>query len=195
MYLTATKEMKNIAQENFDYTGRKYEIQVSYHYVPSSQRSGGSRTDFVLVYRENLKVVQSNFILDDIYTGDQLIPPNHFVVERRFFCGKNMGIRFIIRPDECDTGMLPPNKEELSQDEKIALLATLHYKSSYQGIKDYRRYMAVQETNITEKEYSSAKQSLIDKGFLTKAGAATLKGKNFREKLPSQLYELEKVSV
>ena len=83
----------------------------------------------------------------------------------------------IIARNENITPMLPP-PDTLPMCEKIVLMATAAYKSSYAGISNYRYHEAHERTGITLADWNAAKESLINKKLLTKAGAITVDGRN-----------------
>ena len=74
--------------------------------------------------------------------------------------------------------MLDEVPEDISKNEKIVLVATRSLKSSYAGEKDFRFNEARRVTGITKEEWNEAKQSLISKGFLSKTGRITNRGRN-----------------
>jgi len=195
MHLTPTPEMTALARLAFGYNGKTYKVETAYKYHPQTYWDEGSKRDCVLVRREGLEVARPSTDSTNPFTSIAHetieIPVDHFIIEHRIFRGTSRGVTFIIRPDECDTAMLQPPNEELSQHEQIVLLATLTFKSSYGGIKDYRLHEARSYTGITATEYEAAKRSLINRGFLNKVGAATIKGKNERDRLPHSLTALK----
>jgi hypothetical protein len=81
--------------------------------------------------------------------------------------------------------LLPAPRAELTAVEKIVLNATASYKSSYGG-RD--RYQMAQDDQRWSKDpvafnraaWDAAKESLIAKGLLNKAGAITVAGRNAR---------------
>lgn len=101
------------------------------------------------------------------------------VVEHTIFCGKDMGLTFYVHPD--NAAKLLPAPVELSGHERIVLRATVSYKSSYMG-KD--RYQIARDNAgcpsdfLLRSEWEAAKQSLIARGMLNKAGAITPAGRN-----------------
>jgi hypothetical protein len=112
------------------------------------------------------------------------IKPGFAIVEHSMFCGKDMGLTFYLHPDNA-TRLLPP-VVELSEHERLMLSATASLKSSYGGkdryemSKDNVRY-GNQEALAkfpTRAEWDAAKQSLIGRGLLNKAGAITVAGRN-----------------
>lgn len=67
---------------------------------------------------------------------------------------------------------------DLTDDERTVLKATAAWKSSYGGIKNYRFTEASRYTGITQERWDAAKDSLIGKRFLNRAGAITPEGRN-----------------
>lgn len=196
VYLNPTPEMKAVVTRAFpSYKGNKYQVRITNKYLMQNYWDGGSKHDCVLVRRENLEILPSHSATEDptraVAHGEIEIPKNHFIVERAIVRGKEFGITFFIRSDEADTGMLPIEpSDDLTDHEKIVLIASNSLKSSYAGIKNYRLYSASVQTGITSSEYENAKQSLIKKSLLNKAGAVTITGKNLYSLLPADLYQL-----
>ena len=114
--------------------------------------------------------------------------PGIAVVEHSMFCGKDMGLTFHVHPDNA-AKLLPAPTAELTAHEKLVLQATCSFKSSYGGKDRYQmmadevRYASskhVQEPFPTREQWDAAKQSLIGRGMLNKAGAVTPCGRNAR---------------
>lgn len=169
-----------------DYTGRKYQVQTATKYHLSNYWSEGSINFAKLARYENgWKVLDAPESTKDPFnkvahaTID--IPKNGLVVEHSIFCGKDLGITVYIHPESLFiTGpkSLTQGDPEFSREEKIVLAATRGLKSSYAGISNYRYHAAHRETGITLEAYEGAKTRLIEAGYLTRAGAITLKGRN-----------------
>lgn len=111
------------------------------------------------------------------------------IVCHSIFCGKDSGLRFFIHPS--DAAPMLPGPTELSAHESLVLDATASLKSSYQG-KD-RYAIASERVNPvwaprnepkkpfpTRDEWNAAKESLIARGLLNRAGAITVAGRNAR---------------
>ncbi|MDE2103711.1 MAG: hypothetical protein KGL39_41120 [Patescibacteria group bacterium] len=147
----------------------------------NSYWDGGSRSYFQL-YRldtgENAGIPQNGTMFDKIDLSGQTKYPceNVAVVEHSIFCGKDAGITIHLHP--ANGALYLPDKPELSREEKIVLVATRSYKSTYAGISNYRFREAREQTGITAEAWENAKQSCITRGFLNKAGAITYTGKN-----------------
>lgn len=111
------------------------------------------------------------------------------VVRHTTFQGRDMGLTFYVHPDNA-AALLPAPTAELSPIQKLVLKYTKERKASYNGRDRYdmaaddMRYggSAIRalgvETMPTRDEWNAAKASLISGGYLNKAGAITVKGKN-----------------
>ena len=117
------------------------------------------------------------------------LKPGFAIVRHSTFCGKDMGLTFYVHPDNAAT-LLPAPAAALSPVEKLILKYTKERKASYNGRDRYdmaaddMRYgsRGIGETGIetmpTRDEWDAAKAALISGGYLNKAGAITVKGKN-----------------
>ena len=110
------------------------------------------------------------------------LKPGFCVVRRTMFRGKDFGLTFYIHPENA-AKLLPAPAAELTENERIVLEATRSLKSSYNGRDRYQMacidslpYGALPK--MTRTEYSAAKETLREKGLLTKAGAITPAGRN-----------------
>jgi hypothetical protein len=112
------------------------------------------------------------------------LKPGFAIVRHSFFCGKDMGLTFYVHPDNA-AKLLPAPAAELSEHEKLVLNATCSFKASYGGKDRYmmaydeRKYGDI-STFPTRADWQVAKDSLIGKGLLNKAGAVTPAGRNAR---------------
>ena len=105
--------------------------------------------------------------------------PGLAVVRHTMFQGKDLGLSFYVHPDNA-AKLLPAPAAELSEYARIVLIATRTYKSSYGGRDrfeiardDYRG-----KPYPTRDEWNATKAELIAGGYLNKAGAITVKGRN-----------------
>ena len=102
-----------------------------------------------------------------------ILQPGFAVIEHSHFCGKDMGLRFYVHPDNA-AALLPAPTGELSPIELMVLEATASLKSSYMGRDRYQ--MTAENLRYSDKtmpsraDWDAAKASLIDKGLLNKAG-------------------------
>jgi hypothetical protein len=113
------------------------------------------------------------------------LKPGFAVLEHSIFCGKDMGLTFYLHPDNA-TKLLPP-VHDISPYERLVLRATASLKSSYNGRDRYQMAQGYENANYlkannlsypTREQWESAKQSLVGKGLLNKAGAVTPAGRN-----------------
>lgn len=172
-----------------NYTGKQYKAVIceSVHIpIDAGLWSGGSRDQYKAV---NLATGQEIPL-----PGQDVSPWNSerkerqvalaadfAIVRHTIFCGKDMGLTFYLLPQNA-AAMLPP-VEELTDHERIVLVATRQYKSSYNGQDRYQlampRYNPEAMARYPSREqWEAAKQALINRGFLNKAGAITTKGRN-----------------
>ena len=99
-------------------------------------------------------------------------------------CAKEVIFRSIhslvvyVSPDGMNPALLPPKGPDLSDDERTVLKFTRGYKSTYGGVKNLRFVEANRQTGITAESWEAAKTSCISKGYLNKAGAITVAGRN-----------------
>ena len=149
---------------------------------------GGSRDEYYFVELATGRSVRPETQNLAPWSGDRRgyqgeLPQGVALVCHSIFCGKDSGLTFYIRPDAA--AKLLPENVELSEHEKIVLNATRSYKSSYNGMDRYQMaksyaYGAKREEFPSRAQWDEAKQSLISKGMLNKAGAITNKGRNAR---------------
>lgn len=186
------------------YSGNKFKVEICESItIPSTAGlwDGGS---------------QDHYTFRDINTGDVLMPvleklqqsspwnearrdhsvtmePGFVVIRRTIFQGKDLGLTIYCHPGAVDRLKLPA-PSELSEHERIILIATRSYKSSYMGRDRYD--MATDEMNSrngfnaandtplkyenvpTREEWETAKASLIERKLLNRAGAITVAGRN-----------------
>lgn len=143
---------------------------------------GGSRKYYAFVElsttNARVKHFEGQNPLHDPYSKEirtSNIPPNVVVVVHNIFCGKDY-CEVYAHP-EVLTPLLP-KQETLSWAEEVVLVATRNLKSSYGGVKNFRYNEARQKTKITIEEWEAAKANCIQRGFLNKAGAITVEGRN-----------------
>lgn len=180
-YYTSAPEVQEIARAAFpDYNGKKFSVAAFQGPMNlTSNWDGGSRTFYAAVdlnTRKAAQVPQNGTMFDAQKYQVNTLPPNLAIVAHSIFSGKDGGIVIYVNPESL-TKMLPA-PDEVTWSEKVVLAATRGLKSSYGGIKDYRFREALQDTGITRVEWDQAKESLIQKGMLNKAGAIQDKGKN-----------------
>jgi hypothetical protein len=96
------------------------------------------------------------------------------IVKHSIFCGKDMGLTFLVHPSDIVKLIPEQSKDDLSAKEIKALAIIRGIKSSYRA-DEYRRQ------GITEAEVLAIKEKLTGLGYLNKAGAITVSGRNRSE--------------
>lgn len=171
------------------YNGRTFQLKGAEKVSLSGTAwDGGSRSSYFCVrLTDGTNVALPHFdppqFGGPVETPVVEIPPECAIVQHTIFCGKDMGLRLYVRPENI-TPMLP-SKPELTREERNVLVATKSYKSSYNG-KNRRElhnegYSYGREDwlmKLTQEAWDTAKASLISKGFLDKRGAITPAGRN-----------------
>ena len=177
---TSIKKIVTIAYPN--YNGKKIAIS---DFIPSNLNSywdGGSRDYFVFYHLDENKAipVHSNHPYFEATQPRLLgqLPDRVLLVQHTIFCGKDLGIT--IYANKTDLQPMLPNNVSVSSNESIVLEYTASLKSSYAGIKNYRYHKAHRQTKINLEQWESAKNQLIIKKLLNKAGAITPAGRNAR---------------
>jgi len=185
------------------YNGQKFAVHFSDSYQFSDYWDGGSRSYAILIAQDpdgTLRTVTSPTGTIAPWNREAhaqtAIPQNGMVIEHSIFCGKDMGIRFYISPNSIflpkmlPAATTPDNGTSVA--EKAVLYATRCYKNSYGGKNNIRedeatdpRYGARHPNGIslTRQEYRDAREDCIRKGYLNKAGALTVTGRNVSEPL------------
>ena len=163
------------------YKGRKIKVSTSIPSCLDSYWDGGSRDYYAFYCLDNGRThdVHSNHPVfergqpRDLEDG---LPLRLVIVCHSYFRGKDMGLT--IYANAADLAPMLPAPVELTEDEQTVLHYTSGYKSTYNGIKNYRFHEARSSTGITAERWEAAKASLIAAKFLNKAGAITAKGRN-----------------
>lgn len=198
MYYLTTEDLRSpiiqiIIKNTFpEYNGKKVTVNVAKTFIPNQSWEGGSRQRWKIV-RSDGKI----FDPKDLYTSGTFnpqeayreveIPDNCFVVIHNIFCGKDMGLKILTK----ESLVLPSNnKQEISKDEIIVLVATRSLKSSYAGDYLYRFHEAKRCTGITEERWNIAVDSLIEKGLLNKNKAINARGRNILVETGNQWAQL-----
>ena len=177
------REVIDLGKRAFpEYKGRKFSVSVVQGPLNcASYWSEGSRDYFRFVRLADGEVsaeVPAQSAFDRPIGGiDRVELPAGFVCVEHSFRGNRQWITVHVHPDNF-VQALPRPAEVLSLQEKIVLYATRSLKSSYGGIPNYRHHEAQRATGISLGEYLTAKSSLMMKGFLNKAGALTVDGRN-----------------
>jgi hypothetical protein len=174
-YIKPDQTLKNLALKLFSYKGRKFNVIAATNYQLRNYWDGGSKATVFAVLREGLKVstpsVKTNDPANKQAHACFEIPPGVFLIEHIISCGKDIGITIVVRPDELDTGTLPP-APDVTEHEIIYLVFTTGFKCNY------RFEEAVRSTGINAEDWSNAQQSCIAKGLTDKRGTPNITGKN-----------------
>lgn len=176
------------------YNGQKFTAVVCTETtIPSDAGlwDGGSRDTFYAIEMETgaqVAIPGQNSAPWDNGRADRTVAlrPGFALVRRSMFRGKDMGMTFYLHPDNA-AKLLPAPAAELTAHESLVLSATCSYKASYGGMNRYEMAKRDCEYNPERKaafptieQWETAKQSLIAKGLLNKAGAVTVAGRNAR---------------
>lgn len=170
------------------YTGNKFKIEVCETMtipMDAGLWSGGSRNSYHGVDMVTGQTWPVAFEHTSPWNSERKnievkLAPGKAVVEHSMFCGKDMGLRIYLHPDNA-TKLLPV-KSELTELEKTVLKATRSFKSSYGGKDRYEMTLGYDRLMGREvpsrAQWDAAKQTLIASGHLDKRGAITVKGRN-----------------
>ena len=185
------------------YAGKKFKAEVCLSVtIPSSAGlwDGGSRDVYTVIRLDDgveyRPAFQGTAPWNKRRDLEVKLEPGIAVVEHSIFCGKDMGLRFYVHPDNA-AALLPPPAAELTSYEELVLVATSVLKSSYQGrdryqmaLGDYHcRKVLGNHSYPTREQWSDAKASLVGKGLLNKAGAITTAGRTATEGKANALQE------
>lgn len=139
---------------------------------------GGNRRTYVLIELASMRAVQVSqapFLEHStLHDKPQPIPDGYVVVvwvESRY---EHIEIH---SPAANLSGLLPV-KVELTENERVVLIATRSLKSSYGGISNYRWHEAGRSRGISLEEWEATKVKLVARGYLARNGAITVDGKN-----------------
>ena len=166
----------------------------------SGNWDGGSRTVYQAIQLSSGQRQQVNDTMSAPWdksrqTPDKVIPlrPGFAVVECSIFLGKDMGPIFHIHPNDVSQFKLS-GPVELDKIERIVLIGTAHFKSSYNGKNRFQmvcnelRWKNNRDANghidydakpaLTLEQWDEAKARLIARKLLNRAGAITVAGRN-----------------
>jgi hypothetical protein len=145
--------------------------------------SGGSKTSF-FVFRlsDNKQITLTDTYLHPGKTEagykKHMIMPGYIIVEHSYFCGKDHGYTFHVNPVNKNLFNIKENNRDITDFELIVLEYTSKLKNTYGGRTNIRFIEANIDKKITQDQWSIAKQSLITKKMLNKAGAIQPSGRN-----------------
>lgn len=182
--------MKELAAKAFDYSGRKFKVCSRLNYSINNYWDGGSKEYCVLVNRKTGEIHEpSNETTNPfkvVAHQNFEIPAGYFIISREIIQGRDCGITFYVRPDEMPKD-LADDSSKLTLAEKVVLKCFFSYKSSYAGIKDYRKQEGCKL--ISSDDWDKAKEFLIAEGLINQRNSITQKGKNAAVNI--DLYEIE----
>jgi hypothetical protein len=175
-------EVIALAQKAYpDYRGKKYRVEVRERINVQSYWDGGSRSYFKFIRLDgspDTVTIPAQSAFDPQIKGADSVPlvSGLACVEHTYFCGKDMGIRVHVHPDNAPR--LLPAPAELTEDELTVLKYTSHLKNSYSGQTNIRYTRANAKTGITVERWDAAKALLINKKLLRADGSITGEGRN-----------------
>lgn len=162
-----------------EFSGRDVRAHITDSvYFHGTQWDEGSKNDYILLRLEDFATIhieEAPFLQQsELHSKAHTIPPGYVCVE--YHRGR---VNYVtIHTNAANVTPMLPAPVTLTDDEKIVLAATRSYKSSYAGISNYRFSEANRTSGITIERWNTAKESLINKKFLNKAGAITTEGMN-----------------
>jgi hypothetical protein len=104
------------------------------------------------------------------------LKPGFAIVCHRMFKGTDMGLTFYVHPADI-AALIPADTSESLTDSETMVLAIIRSRKSAYRADEYRR------KGISDGEAESIKARLIRDGYLNKAGAITVKGRNACDKI------------
>lgn len=121
------------------------------------------------------------------------LQPGMAVVRHIWFQGADLGLHFYVHPADAAL-MLAPSTPDLALLEQLVLYATRSFKSSYGGRDRYEmarddytaRKIIGNLPYPTRTAWEGARDSLIARGLLNKAGAITVAGRNAAANLKAE---------
>lgn len=162
------------------YNGRMVwaEITDKIHFHSTNWDSGYHREYRIIRLADN-QVVQlpdAPFLQPSKLHEESQPIPEGFIVVVHVNSGQRESVEIHARSEVVSPNL--PAPIEVTDDERIVLIATRSLKSSYGGIKDFRFSEAQRSRGITRDRWDVAKASCIAKSLLNKAGAITPSGRN-----------------
>jgi len=193
MYLKHTDPIVKRICDSIGYTGQKISMKEEADKVSmyGTYWDGGSRNAYHCLRLDTFASVPLPHFNPPQFGGpieDPVIPMIEGMIVVQESEGYRPSILIYVHPNNV-TKLLPmANGPEMPWEEKTVLIFTASLKSSYAGIKNYRYHEAHRESGITLAEWEAAKVSLIAKGYLNKAGAITVDGRNAESLIKGNRY-------
>ena len=186
--MRATPELKKLAAKLFDYHGQKFSFCAAEKQAISSYWDEGTKQEYAIVRDGQAERIGDCGGLHQRPGFTVELDADTVIFCHDISCGRDMGITIVVHPARMPQ-FLAAGPGELNRSEKIVLLATSGYKSSYAGDGQLRFHQAARQTGITRAEWDEARADLIEKRLLTKAGALTVEGRNATSQ-PGSLWDL-----
>ena len=163
-----------------DYKGKSFKLSTSIPSRLDSYWDGGSRDYYSFYELATGKTfnVHSNHPMFEANQPRLIngLPNGIVIVERSYFCGKDMGIT--IYANDVDLTPMLPKPSDITENERIVLVATRSLKNSYAGQKHVRFHASKRQFGISREQWIEAQQTLISKGMLRKNKSITPDGQN-----------------
>lgn len=153
---------------------------------------GGSRTTYhVIRLADGATVPAANHAAApwaDRRDNTIVLRPGFAVVQSSMFRGKDMGLTFHMLASDA-APLLPSPAPAMTEHERIVLEYTASRKASYGGRDRYQMYRddaapcwkPKPDNLMTRADWDAAKAALIERGYLNRAGAITVAGRNANE--------------
>ena len=161
------------------YSGSKFRAEPCESvYIPSDAGlwDGGSRTSYTAIELNSGRVValpgQTSAPWDASRVERKIdLKPGFAIVAHRMFKGNDLGLTFYVHPADIAALIPADTSASLTETEKTVLAIIRSRKAAYRA-DEYRR------KGIADSDIEAIKAGLIKGGFLNKAGAITVQGRN-----------------
>lgn len=166
------------------YSGSKFRAEPCETVVIPSDAGlwdGGSRTVFTAIELNSGRVVALPGQQSAPWDANRIerkveLKPGFAIVAHRMFRGNDLGLTFYVHPLDVAALLPTDTSADLTETEKTVLAIIRSRKSAYRD-DEYRR------KGISVAEAEAIKARLIKDGYLNKAGAITVKGRNACDKI------------
>ena len=161
------------------YTGKRFQAEPAESVTIPSYAGlwdGGSRTTYSAIELATGRAVPVSDNMSapwDMTRQDKIVPlrAGFAIVKHSIFCGNDMGLTFFVHPSDIAKLIPEQPKDDLSPTELKVLAIIRGLKSSYRA-NEYARQ------GISEGEVEAIKGKLTRAGYINKAGAITVTGRN-----------------
>lgn len=162
-----------------EYNGNKVKVEarekIDFH---GTQWAGGQRYVYRVIRLEDFATIfipTAPYQAPSPHNNTHDMNPGVAIVQ--YNEGNTESVTIYVHPSNLNQQLIPATPD-ITNDQRIVLSYTKGLKSSYAGIKNYRLSEAMRETDITPERWELAKAECIQAGYLNKAGAITITGKN-----------------